>query len=508
MIPTEIWSVKDRETFKEFIVISETTSFKKGIGLPGRVLENESLVFIPDAEFDSNFPRLKSLNDIPVRGAFGIPIKVHGEIRAVLEFFSEKKEVPNTEIMELVDRARAQICLAFEKWEYEMALLKEKNKAEQANKAKSDFLANMSHELRTPLNAIVGFAQLLKLNPKTSLTSLEKENVETILSAGNHLLTLINEILDLSSIESGNLFLTMETIDIVPIVDNVISVSQTLAAQENISLKYHQVPNESCFVDLDALKFKQIVFNLVSNAIKYNNPNGSVVIYLEKGPSDLIRIGVKDSGRGIPEDKVDKLFQPFERFETDKKVIEGTGIGLTISKKLTEMMNGNIGYERLADGGSLFFVDFPLSKKVPEFHAPKPMVKVEGSGIPKESSLQILYIEDIPANFELVRQVLSQRPEMELAWASNAENGIQIAKEIIPDLILMDIHLPGMDGLAAFKILQSINETKHIPVIALTADAMDRDIKKANDIGFKDYITKPIDIPIFLEKIERVLEGI
>ncbi len=241
-------------------------------------------------------------------------------------------------------------------------LVAAKELAESANSAKSIFLSKMSHELRTPIHAILGFTQLLQMDTKNPLADYQQENMESVYSAGNHLLDLINEVLDLSKIETGNFQLSIDRVDIIPIVDNVISISQSLANEKGISLKYEEIPRESCFVEIDAMRFKQAVLNLISNAIKYNKPTGSVLISFKRQEIGRLRIGVQDTGYGISEDKQDKIFQPFERLGEETGTIEGAGIGLTISKQFIEAMGGTIGFESVYQEGSLFYIDVPVSE--------------------------------------------------------------------------------------------------------------------------------------------------
>jgi PAS domain S-box-containing protein len=383
----------------------------------------------------------------------------------------------------------------------EEELLLSKEVAEKANQTKSAFLAQMSHELRTPMNAILGFSQVMELDVENPLPEKHKKNLSYISSAGKHLLKLINEVLDLSKVESQNLELSVEAVDMIPIVDNVINLSKPLADEKGISLEYQKILEYSYFVEIEPLRFKQVVLNLISNAIKYNKPNGSVFVSYEKRNDGMMRLGIKDTGYGIAEDKKDKVFGPFERFNADTETIEGTGIGLTITKKLVELMNGTIGFESTTGEGCFFYVDIPVSIEA-SIAQTKEKPKSIRPSLPGNKKT-ILYIEDIPDNVELVRQILIRKEGIRFLSASNAFVGIELAQSETPDLILMDIHMPGMDGLTAFKKLQTINETKDIPVIALTADAMDGNNKKALDIGFKDYMTKPIDIPKFLNAIDE-----
>jgi signal transduction histidine kinase/ActR/RegA family two-component response regulator len=476
-------------------------------GTPCEIVVKEQKACLILQDIQKEFPEDQILIDLGIQCYLGVPLlDSSGNSFGNLVVMDDKPFADNVtaEIILTIFASRAEAELIRRKTEMER--LEAKELAEKASKAKSEFLARMSHELRTPMNSILGFTQLLAMDNENPLLDYQKENLGRVSSAGNHLLTLISEVLDLSKIESGNSDIDLETVDLVPIVDNVISISHAIAEQKNVSIKYEKIPEVSYFVEADPLRLKQVVLNLISNSIKYNFAKGSVVVSFEKLMNGNIRLGIRDTGCGISDDNKNKIFKPFERFHDDLEAIEGTGIGLAISKQFTELMGGTIGFESTAGEGSFFYIDFPISAKTS-----LPVQHGKGSNInqPRISEDQkkkkILYVEDIPANVDLVRQILNYRPNIELISSANALDGIKIAQAHLPDLILMDIHLPGMDGIAAFKKLQGISETENIPVIALTADAMTIDVKKAIDLGFHSYITKPIDVDKFFKTIDRVI---
>ncbi|MGV7222323.1 MAG: ATP-binding protein [Nitrospinales bacterium] len=388
--------------------------------------------------------------------------------------------------------------------ENEVNLIKAKEIAERSNHAKSDFLSKMSHELRTPMNAILGFAQLLDMDTRSPLTPKQKNNLGHISSAGKHLLSLITKVLDLASIESGSIKLSIERTDIVPLVDNVISIAKPLAGEKGISIEYVEIPMGNYYAKVDPVRFKQIILNLISNAIKYNKPNGSIKISYDKTSDEWIRLGIRDTGRGIPEDKKGLLFKPFERFDENSEKIEGTGIGLTIAKQIIEMMQGKIGFESKVGEGNFFYIDLPVAKKPLMLNNFENMLSSTEPTSTNGKNKKVLYIEDIAANVELVKQILISRPQINLMSAPDAFVGIEMARKEIPDLILMDINLPKMDGITAFQELQTYEDVKDIPVYALTANAMDTEINKALNLGFRDYITKPINVKTFLTSIDKV----
>ncbi len=381
-----------------------------------------------------------------------------------------------------------------------------KEKAEKANYAKSEFLSKMSHELRTPLNAILGFAQLFNISKKDPLTKWQKQNIQHILKAGGHLLDLINEVLDLSKIESGNLEVLNDDVLLNSLIEEVVYLVRPIGEQKQISV-INEVPEDrKVWVKGDLIRLKQALLNLASNGIKYNNPEGVVKIDAITQNGQVI-VKVQDSGIGIPEDKLKEVFEPFSRLEIETSPVEGTGIGLSITKKLIELMNGSLKVSSRLGEGSLFEIEL-IAGMAGKEEVP---IKVEETETAEhvpgaEFFKSILYVEDNPSNLALIKRILSIYPNIKLFTAPEAKMGIELARGHRPDLILMDINLPGMDGITAMKQLKKYDETKNIPVFALSANAMQSDIRKAMQCGFVEYITKPVDVNLFLKSVCGVLK--
>lgn len=387
----------------------------------------------------------------------------------------------------------------------EKSLQKAKEDAEQANRAKSEFLSRMSHELRTPLNAILGFGQLMESDPYEPLTESQLENVKEILKAGQHLLTLINEILDLSRIEAGKLTLSLESVK----VQNVINASYTLIQPmaEKYKVKVEDCPADNEFyVIADKTRLQQVMLNLLSNAIKYNFETGKVKISCNQVSNHYLRISVIDTGHGIPEDRQEELFKPFNRLGVEETGIEGTGIGLNLSKRLIELMNGRINFDSELGKGSHFYIDLPLAEKsLIEEREIKDTDLV--TRVYEEKKKTLIYIEDNSVNVQLVSRILSRRPNITFIFAATANLGLDLILSHQPDLILLDINLPDMDGYAVLKHLKENDLTKEIPVIALSANAMSNDINKGLSAGFSHYLTKPIQVKDFLKTIDQILQS-
>ncbi|TAN66087.1 MAG: response regulator [Methylobacter sp.] len=380
-------------------------------------------------------------------------------------------------------------------------LLQAKEDADRANNAKSEFLSRMSHELRTPMNAIMGFAQLLETDHETPLVPDQVDNVREILHAGRHLLDLINEVLDLARIETGRIELSLEPVELPSLIGECIALLQPLTAERQIGLNLDVDGVDT--VQADRLRLRQVLLNLLSNAVKYNREQGSVYITCRLVAESRVRIAVRDNGRGIAADALPSLFKAFERIESAYDGIEGSGIGLALSKRLTEAMNGTIGVESVAGVGSTFWIELPAAEA--KDYAPAD----SGAGVLTQNSYvaahTVLYIEDNPANLRLVQKIISTHTRLLLLDARTAEQGLDIARTHHPALILLDINLPGMSGFEALRRLQDDPFTSDIPVIAISANAMERDIKKGVAAGFSDYLTKPLDIPKLLAVLDSVL---
>jgi signal transduction histidine kinase/CheY-like chemotaxis protein len=389
----------------------------------------------------------------------------------------------------------------------EHELIEAKDEAESASLAKSDFLARMSHEFRTPMNAILGFAQLMKIEKNDSHSKINLQNIDQILKAGNHLLTLINEVLDLSLIESGKMKLSLENIDVYSVVLEVLDLINPMAIEIDIHLENKIKKEDNLVVIADRKALIQSLLNLVSNAVKYNVKNGSVIIGWKREGNGLLNIDVIDTGIGISLEKQNDLFDPFNRLGRDATNIEGTGIGLTITKNLLEFMGGAIVVESSIGKGSRFSIQLKEgrdSQKNEETNIEIDSSKVLGhSG---KGHKTFLYIEDNLTNYELVKQILRERPQIYLIHAVDGKTGLELAVKHSPNLILMDINLPDMNGKTVFTKLKDNPLTSNIPVIALSADAMNSDIQETLNLGFGHYITKPIQIVSFLEKIDGILQ--
>ena len=404
--------------------------------------------------------------------------------------WSEKDRIIFCVAHDVTDRARI-----------EKALREAKEEADRANHAKSDFLSRMSHELRTPLNSILGFGQLLD---RQSPTETQRPRIRYILSAGRHLLNLINEVLDISRIEAGTLQLSVEPVCIEEAIGEALDLMRPLAAERSISLSTDAALDQTTYVLADRQRLKQVLLNLLSNAVKYSAVEGRVTVSFSESGSRFTRLSVQDTGAGIPVDKLARLFTPFDRLGAEQSTVEGTGLGLALCQRLVQAMHGTIGVASTLGNGSTFWLDLPRAQS-----PLKTLPATRAGSVPAEPANEevrrILYIEDNFSNVTLVDQMLAERPTLELMTAMQGRVGLELARQHSPDLILLDLHLPDVPGWQVLAQLKADHLTREIPVVVISADATQPQIKRLLSGGARAYLTKPLDIPEFFRVIDEAL---
>jgi signal transduction histidine kinase/ActR/RegA family two-component response regulator len=372
-----------------------------------------------------------------------------------------------------------------------------RQEADRANQAKSEFLSRMSHELRTPLNAVLGFAQLMETSP---LSDEDREGVDHILKAGRHLLDLINDVLDLSRVEAGELAVSLEPVHVAELLDDTMAFVRPLAASRSIELRVH---GDRCdaHVLTDRQRARQVLLNLLSNAVKYNHDGGSVEVACSQ-LDDGIRVSVRDTGPGIDPGRRGLLFEPFQRLGAEDSQVEGTGLGLALTRQLVERLGGVIDVESTPGVGSTFWVDLPIADAPVSIHAPE---KAPDRSV-APGAYRLLLVEDNLANVRVVEAVLRRRrPDIELMPAMQGGLAVDLATEHLPDLVLLDLHLPDLSGEQVLQRLRADPRTQELTIVIASADATPGRVRQLRDLGADDYIAKPYDVQQFLDVVDRAL---
>ncbi len=373
-----------------------------------------------------------------------------------------------------------------------------------ANQAKTEFLAGMSHELRTPLNAVIGFSELMRMNTGAEpLSHRQGQAVDHILTQGRHLLSLIDEVLDLAQIESGKMSVSMERVDPLMVARQVCDTLRAEALASGVTL--HDPPATAGLgVVADRTRLRQILLNLLTNAIKYNRPGGAVLIEVRQDGNG-VAVAVTDTGDGIAEDRLAELFQPFNRLGREATEVPGTGIGLAVSRRLAEAMDGRLEVFSREGEGCTFTLHLPGARTT-DVRVSAPPVPSAGLPLIEGRAATLLYVEDNPSNIALMRHVIAALGTLQLHVAETGHEGLALARDLRPDVILLDINLPGLSGFELKAKLDADPLTRGLPVLALSASAMPQDIRRGREAGFRDYLTKPLEIGALVRALNRALE--
>ena len=388
-----------------------------------------------------------------------------------------------------------------ERIRFENALRAAKDEADRANRAKSDFLSRMSHELRTPMNAILGFGQLLE---RQGPSETQRSHIRHINTAGRHLLDLINEVLDISRIEAGRLQLSVEPVCVSEVLAEAQELIRPLATERGINVSAPAKNDALCYVLADRQRLKQVMLNLLANGIKYTPAGGNVIISYNATGDEAVRVEVRDTGPGIPPEKLPRLFKPFDRLGAEQSHVEGTGLGLALCQRLVQAMKGSIGVDSVVGQGSIFWIELARAKSplqnLPQSKSDSSQRKPASDA----EKITVLYIEDNLSNLTLIEQILEDEPQIELLTAMQGQIGIDLARQHIPDVILLDLHLPDLPGWDVLERLRADPQTRHIPVVVISADATRQQIRRLMTAGAREYLTKPLEIGEFFRVLDQV----
>jgi len=491
-----IWRITGSEKFAKFKTVSEKAVFQMGEGLPGRIWQASEPVWIPDVTLDPNFPRKDICKQLNIHSAFGFPIEIRDEVVAVLEFFTEEIFPVDEHLMETMATVGIQVGQVLERKRTADELSDAKDAADEASRAKSAFLANMSHELRTPMNAILGYAEMLSEDAKEEGNDEQLADLKEITDAGEHLLSLLNDVLDISKVEAGRMDLYLETFDLTKMLGEVASTTKALVDKNKNKMEV-SIADDIGEMHADVTKVRQILFNLMSNAAKFTS-DGRITLFGERRTGengDIIRLGVSDDGIGIPEDKLDQIFEEFSQADdSTTKNYGGTGLGLALVKRFAHMMGGDIWVESTEGEGSSFILELPAV--VIDMEKTEPVETDEGisKSEPGKSDLasaegSILVIDDDPKARDLIKRSLESEGHR-VTVAEGGDEGIELARRIKPSLITLDIIMPGRDGWSVLQELKEDSELREIPVIMIS---IINDKKMGLALGAVDHLSKPVD---------------
>ncbi len=492
LLPSKVWYESAPYKFTKFIEVTESTNFRKGKGLPGRVLENQDIAFIEDVNKDKNSPRNKKITNINLHSAIGIPVVYNTKVIAVIEIYSEDMRQKDEALLQVLHDKIPQIGNIIEQYKYEESLREARNLAEKSSKSKSDFLANMSHEIRTPMNGMLGMVSLLK---DTKLSDAQKEIVTTLDLSGNGLLSILNDILDFSKIESNKVEVESISFNINECLSEITNLLSFSAKDKGTDLSYNISKEVPKFAIADITKIRQVLINLISNSIKFTASGKIDVTVTMK--DDLLKFQVSDTGLGMNEEILSKLFTPFTQADNSTtRKFGGTGLGLSISKNLIQLMGGNIDVESKQGQGSTFTFTIPIEEN-------NELEKItnhleQGKDLQIERPISILVTEDNKINQKLALAYLSKLG----LTADIANDGVEALKKVSEkeyDIVFMDLQMPNMGGIeATIEIKKKLKETTPI-IVAMTANAFEEDKMACKDAGMSDFIPKPV-------KIEKVID--
>jgi PAS domain S-box-containing protein len=491
--PTDVIGRSGNDNYAKHIDTEDPAwhQHKQGIAERKTFLEFETTWHRPDGDF-----RYISISGKPTYNNNGDYSGYRGVGRDITERKRAEKELArhHDHLKDLVVERTAELETA-------------KETAEMANTSKSEFLVNMSHELRTPLTSIIGFSQLLGSDIHDPLTASQIKFLHSIRRGGDHLLKLINEVLDLSKIEAGQLSFSIEVVNTRHLIDECVHMTETQCQDLDVTIE-DRTEDTLSSIFVDHLRAKQVLINILSNAAKYNRAGGMIWLGSEYPNKKTLRISVSDTGIGIPKEKQSDIFKPFARLGAEATQVEGTGIGLTLTKRLVEQMRCQIEFESTAGKGSKFWIDFPLSGDKDHNDTAPDQDLVFANFEFSDTERLLLYVEDNRDNQDLMAGLVSHIPSLSMITTNHAEEGISMAKERKPDIIILDINLPDMSGIEAVRQLKNLPVTQHIPVLALSANAMQEDIKRGLEAGFRDYMTKPINLVRLMTAIQGALDDV